>query len=337
MLKKGEKRIEELQKKIQELQLQLLRKGKAVSGGMELRWRDGERAPNRIWGEAATVIGNVAYFRPGGIRQHTVLAYDSAKNDWSELPSCPNCNFSLAVVKNLLTGIGGETPYKEHSSSLLSLIDNKWTEKFPPMPTKRWLSAVVCSNGYLVVAGGKGKGYQDLSTVEVMNTITLQWSAACSLPHPLYQATATLCGDRIYMLGGRDQNNKWSKSVFTCSVADLIQSCQSKSGSLGMRMRSSSLGSKPKVWQKLTDTPLAYFACASLDGRLLAVGGMDSDNKLSTALHVHNATSNSWEIVSHMATPRFRCLVAVLSRNELMVVGSYTPGETDSVEIATIV
>ena len=205
------------------------------------------------------------------------------------------------------------------------------------MPTKRWLTAVVSSNGCLVVAGGKGKGYQDLRTVEVMNTITLQWSTACRLPHPLYQATATLCGDRIYMLGGRDQNNKWSKSVFTCSVADLIQSSQSKSGSMEMQVRSSSLSSKPKVWQRLTDTPLAYSTCASLDGRLLAVGGMDSDNKLSTALHVHNATSNSWEIVSHMATPRFRCLVAVLPQNELMVVGSYTPGETDSVEIATIV
>ena len=39
-----------------------------------------------------------------------------------------------------------------------------------------------------------------------------------------------------------------------------------------------------------------------------------------------------------MTTPRHHCLVAVLPHNELMIVGGWTPdGETDTVEIATIV
>jgi len=78
------------------------------------------------------VNGRVAYFRPGGGWQYTVLAYDSAKNNWFELPWCPNCDFSLAVVNNLLTTIGGQTPNDELTNSLLSLTDMKWTEQFPP-------------------------------------------------------------------------------------------------------------------------------------------------------------------------------------------------------------
>ena len=97
------------------------------------------------------------------------------------------------------------------------------------------------------------------------------------------------------------------------------------------------LASGPKVWHQLADTPVTLSTCASLHGRLLAVGGKDSDGKQTTAIRAYNKTTNSWEIISHMATARTRCLVAVFRHNELMVVGGYmVHGNTaDSVEIAT--
>ena len=99
-----------------------------------------------------------------------------------------------------------------------------------------------------------------------------------------------------------------------------------------------SLASRPKVWHQLADTPVTFSSWVALHGKLLAVGGKDSDDKQTTAIHMYNTTTNSWEVISHMATPRHQCLVAVLPHNELMVVGGYTPGGvTDSVEIATIV
>ena len=346
-----EKTVQDQQRQIQELQQQLRERGgqrreeeeasgAAASGGsIKLRWRDGGRAPPKMHGEVAAVNGSVAYFRPGDVREHSVLIYDSTNNDWSELPRCPNHDFSLAVVNKLVTAIGGRTTNDDYTNSLLSLTDTKWMEQFPPMPTKRWCTAVVCSGRSLVVVGGVGEGRERLSTVEVMDTEILQWFTASSLPHPLFQATATLCGDQIYMLGGWDQSGKYSKSVFTCSLAALLQSCQSKSKSLGARMKTLSLASGREVWHQLADTPVILSACASLRGRLLAVGGKDSDKKLTTDIHAYNTATNSWEIISHMATPRFRCLVAVLPRNELMVVGGYTTRnkQTDSVEIATIV
>ena len=339
--------IQDLQRQVLELQQQLRQRGgqrreegeasgAAVSGGrIKLRWRDGGRAPCRMYGEVSAVNGSMAYFQPKGAIGR-VFAYTFAANKWSELPECPNSNVSLGMVNKLLTAIGGKTSEYEVTNSLLSLTDNKWTEWFPPMPTKRWLTAVVCSGRSLVVAGGIGGRYKNLSTVEVMDTETLQWSTASSLPHPLFETSATLCGDQVYMLGGLDQRSKQSKSVFTCSLAVLLQSCQPQS--LGAQLKTLSLASRSKVWYQLADTPVTLSTCVSLHGRLLAVGGCDSDDKYTTAIHMYDTTTNSWEVISHMAVPQYQCSVVVLPHNELMVVGSWTPdGETNSVEIASIV
>ena len=345
-----EKMIQDQERHIQELQQQLSQRGdqrrkkmeasgEAASGcSIKLRWKDGGRAQSEMVGEVAAVDGSVVYFRPGGCGARKVFAYNSTSHKWSELPMCPYhmYGFSIAVVNSLLTAIGGKIPNLQVTNSLLSLTDSKWKEHFPPMPTKRWFSTTVWSSSSLVVAGGIGERDNDLRTVEVMDTETLQWSTASSFPHPLCSATATLCGDKLYMLGGWVQSAR-SKSVFTCSLATLIQSCQPQS--LGGQLKTLSLARRPKVWHQLADTPYTLSRCVSLQGQLLSVGGQDSDIKRkATAVHMYNTTTDSWEIISHMVTPRSRCLVAVLPHNELMVVGGYTPdGVTDSIEFATIV
>jgi len=93
------------------------------------------------------------------------------------------------------------------------------------------------------------------------------------------------------------------------------------------------------VWHQLADTPFTFSTCASLHGRLLAVGGEGSDDKETTAIHIYNTTTNTWEVISHMTTPRSHCLVAVFPHNELTIVGGFILGGdmTDSVEIASIV
>ena len=304
----------------------------ASRGSIKQRWRDGGRAPRKMCGELSAVDESVAYFKPMGY--NSVSAYNYTNNKWSELPVYPNFDFSLAIVNSLLTAIGGKTPNHEVTNSLLSLTNSEWRKQFPPMPTKRRYTVVVCSGRSLVVAGGVGEGGKELITVEVMDTETLQWSTASSLPHPLSEGSATLCGDQVYMLGGRDQNHEQSKSVFTCSLATLLQSCQPQS--LVARLKTLSLTSRPAVWHQLADTPVTLSTCVSLHGQLLTVGGCDSHNKRTTAIHMYNTTTNSWKIISHMATPRCRCLVAVLPHNRLMVVGGLTTYvETDSVEIAS--
>ena len=181
--------IQDLWRQVLELQQQSRQRGgqrreegeascAAASGGsIELRWRDGGRAPCKMYGVVSTVDMSVAYFQP--LESKSVFAYNSTIRKWSELPKCPYDGFSLAMVNNLLTAIGGKISLFELTNSLFSLTDNKWTKQFPPMPTKRWLTAVVCSGRSLVVAGGSTEiivndGGKNLSTVEVMDTETLQ-------------------------------------------------------------------------------------------------------------------------------------------------------------------
>ena len=76
----------------------------------------------------------------------------------------------------------------------------------------------------------------------------------------------------------------------------------------------------------------------SIHGRLLTVGGSDSNGEATAAVHMYNPTTGSWEVISHMGTPRFYCFAAVLPNNQLMVVGGriVSGRETDLVELATV-
>ena len=328
-----EKMIQELQEENQTLhqeldkvlrQLKLTHKQK-----LTLSWKMCEAAPCTMLRGSATVCGNMAYFRPALSRQ--VHSYNSDTHEWSTLPECPQDHFTLTAVNDLVTAVGGEQS-GNCTNTLLSLVEedgeNKWVEHFPSMPTKRALTAVVCKGKALVVAGGYGEEYTTLATVEVMNTDTLQWSTACSLPHPLSDATATVCRGQVYLGGGWDEHGYSTKSVFTCSLSALLTT--------GAKMKALSLNGNHPAWQMIDDLPVKCSTCVTLKGQLLAVGGEDSD-ETNNIIYSYNTGTNSWEVISHMPTSRCWCLVAVLPGNKLIVVGGENnTGYTDEVEITTV-
>ena len=133
------------------------------------------------------------------------------------------------------------------------------------MLSKRSHIVVVSTKQYLIVAGGMSDRSTLLDTVEVMDVKTLVWSTAASLPHPYYWASATVCGDQLYMLGGLDKAR--TKSVLTCSLIELLQSCSGASRAPG------------SVWHRITDVPVYMSTCAAVNGELVAVGGKDEKEK----------------------------------------------------------
>ena len=189
------------------------------------------------------------------------------------------------------------------------------------MPTKRSHTAVVSTKEHVIVVGGES-GSNPLDTVEVMDIETLVWSTAVSLPHPYLWASVTICEDHLYILGGFDRSDR-SKSVLTCSLTKLLQSC--------------SEASSDPVWYRIADDPVTDSTCAAVNGELVAIGGMDTGDKTTAAVHKYNPT-NSWDVISNMPTARYRCLVVVLPTNEMMVVGGKTSyfNFTDNVVIASI-
>ena len=300
------------------------------AGKLTFTWRSCEGAPCKMKKGSATVHGSMAYFGPNGSRQ--VLSYNSDTEEWSTLPECPTTNFTLTVVNDLVTVVGGGKFYV--SNTLLSLMEDggrrKWVEHFPRMPTKRCSTAVVCSGKALVVAGGERYMFT-LATVEVMNTDTLQWSIASSLPFPLSGASATSCGDRIYLVKGQGNNGISTNSVLISSLTDLLRS----------RINS--------VWHLIADLPVSQSTCVTLNGRLLAVGGVVQKNFKSiythlvfyNAIYVYNPVTDFWEVTSRFTRARHSCLAAVLPGNKLMVVGGETANNKttklmDAVEMGSV-
>ena len=150
------------------------------------------------------------------------MMYNSETGKWVILPECSKIYFSIAAVNGLLTAIGGKQSGNA-TKSLLSLThQQKWTEQFPPMTYYHNVPAVACTTTSLIVAGGSGPDREN-APVEVMDTETLRWSTVASLPYPWQQATATICGDRLYITGGFAKDGK-TKSVLTCVVSELLQS-----------------------------------------------------------------------------------------------------------------
>ncbi len=215
------------------------------------------------------------------------------------------------------------TPSKSGTptNALVSLTgtesERKWSEYFPPMPTKRHYPAVVCSGTSLVAVGGWAEEGL-LSTVEVMDTGTdmPQWFTATSPHHPFTLASATICGDNLYLLGGWYENGR-TKSVLTCSLTALLQSCQPQP--LEVKLNTLSLAEDPGVWHRVADVPVYRSTCTTLCGQLLAVGGLNDGYENSDAVYKYDPTKNIWNIISHTPSTSSYPLVVPLPGDNLVV------------------
>ena len=282
----------------------------------------------------AVIDGKTLYIRSKG--SISIYSYDATSVSWSRLPDAIHEYGSIAVVNGLLTTVGGLS--YSHSNELFSLTGEgsgrRWTKKFPLMPTERCRTIALCTGTTLIVTGGWAGAFSGaLSTVEVMDTETHQWSTATELPQPMYSASATVCGDQFYMLGGLNKDRADTKSVYTCSVSALLQSCVPSS-----MLKGTSLKDKGRLWRPVASLPVTQSTCESFHGQLLAIGGVDS-GKSTTAVYMYNSTAKCWKIISHMTTGRWSCFTAVLPDNRLMVVGGTTDGiwsDAYTVEIASI-
>ena len=217
--------------------------------------------------------------------------------------------------------MGGRDYYGRPTNSLASLTgedeDSKWVELFPRMPTARFRLAAVCRGRNVIAAGGHD-GNRSVRAVEILDTELRQWSSAASLPHPMWAASITVCEDLLYLLGGRDQNGR-TLSVLTSSITDLLHQQQETAN-------------QPAVWRRTADAPYYGSTAVSVGGQLLAIGGHDEH---ISAIAGYDPTSDSWQDMGHMATPRYWPLVAVLPSNQLIAAGGY--GVETEVEIGNVV
>ncbi|XP_064405351.1 probable serine/threonine-protein kinase kinY [Halichondria panicea] len=262
-------------------------------------------APDTMGHGSSAVIGDKAYFNSYGSK----TVYEFSNNQWHKLPRCPNKNFTIVSVDDMLTTVGGYSDTPGYSNKLYSYINNKWVEHFPPMPTRRWGPGAVCANNTLVVTGG----YCDSKhTVEILNTALMRWSIAASLPVRTDDLSTTICGDYVYIHPRAEKKY----SVYKCSLRQLTQSQLSSA-----------------IWEKIAPLPVSDSSLVTINGHLLAVGGRDSNRDKTKDIHQYSETSLT--VISQMSIPRSSCHTVALPGNKLMVVGGY--GAPTKCEIVTFV
>ena len=323
--------LQEKEREIGELQ-QRVREGRTVApGALKLKWRDGPPTPFPTYGHSVAVSGDMVY-SCDSFNGTKVLMFNSGTKQWRVFPECSKEDFSIAVVNGQLTAIGGSHSDRA-TNTLLSPSQDKpdisqqeWLEQLPPMTYCRSNPAVATTNTSLIVAGGWKPGGKK-TEVEVMDTQTLHWSAVASLPLPLFHATATICGDRLYLGGGFSSGREATKSVLECEVKDLLQS---QPPSLASRI---GLSRRPQVWREVAPLPVIQSSLVTFQGHLLAVGGEGADP--TSEVREYDTATNSWNVISRMRVQRRRFLAVVLFNNTLMVCGGLTSrGRTNSAEIA---
>ena len=309
--------------------------------------KDGKAICKMARGSSA-VNGSVICFRPAG--SSDVYAYDISNKQWSVLQPCPLSGFTLVMVGGVLTAIGVcesdsrdvniLLSYQSTSKGEIKTSDcSQWSEEFPSMLTKRYNPAAACTEHILIVAGGNLESGEKSSVVEVLDIASEKWCVTAELPIPISQASAVICEDSLYLVGGIDNNRKWINLVLTCNIDLLYKSISKKQSSRKatrkLRLSRSFPKTKESEWHLVANLPVGRATCSCLNDKLVAVGGITHSNMLCTRrVYVYNVDGNFWELVGHLSTARSQCLVAS-QENKAIVVGGWLDNSvmTDDVEM----
>ena len=263
---------------------------------------------------SSVVIGNRAYFKSR--RRAVVYKFEFKSKRWFELPQHPIAGFTIVCTARFLTSVGGLSA-GEFSNKLFSFINEEWKEYYPAMPTKRTAPVAVYTKPYLIVAGGASDTY--LTVVEVLETISFQWSAVSSLPFPVAQASAAVCKGYLYIAAGNKTINKEERAALRTSLSSLVSS-------------------KPRisVWQRISRLPFSQSTLTAVGDYLLAIGGCVSPTVATKNVHSFSQATNLWDFIGQLHTCRCDALTAVLPENRIVVVGSSIAEESISAEVVTV-
>ena len=124
---------------------------KSFQWPLSLHWRRGNDIPtDSLVFVSSVIINGMVYCGGNDILSGDVMQYNPESGEWSKLPRPPVSGFIVSSFKDQLLLAGG-------SDTRMTVWDSgrsKWVQLYPPMPTRRDLSAAVGYQNYLIVACG---------------------------------------------------------------------------------------------------------------------------------------------------------------------------------------
>ena len=302
-----------------------------------ISWKQCTELPTQLDNGRGTVINGKVYC--GGMTKHSenylVYCYSPSEDRWTILPPLPVIGFGLGQVNGRLVAVGGErrdilrTPTNEvHTFNKRSQVWNNRT--ILPMPTIRKGVSVLSLPSALIVAGGiapyyASSGYMD--TVEIFKPDTSQWYRADPLPRACCHKSLVAIGNMCYALGGYTDGTFFNEALYA-SVDDLLSNAVPAN-----QTTHSGSSDTQSAWKTLPNTPRYRPAAAVLAGNLLAVGGQETSEFMTSPskseVCMYSSFTNSWIHVSDLPAPRSGPLVAVLSPTEILAIGGWIGAEIE--------
>ena len=182
-------------------------------------------------------------------------------------------NPAFAVIDHKPILIGGrEKDTRGYSSykylnTLLSLIDLKqlkWEEVYPAMLTARSSATAVTTRDVLIVAGGETLQHGAINVIEIMDTVSKQWSTVLGLPFSTIKPQIIIFGNKVCFSGKCSTDRAISKRNAICMLDNLVNSSH-----LTFAEQCTF------TWSNIKPVPFDNCTRASLSGRLLAFGGQE--------------------------------------------------------------
>ena len=259
----------------------------------------------------------------------TVMAYDTSSGKWDMLPSYiyRARNFAMTVINGELVLVGGR--YPNYYSNVVGVWDRKkWTRPYPEMRTARSECSAVGHKEWLIVAGGVGDGEIRLSSVEVLNTGTQQWSVGLRTKEAWRSMKTAVVGDVCYFMGGFIKDDvRPTNIVYSVSLPALISQLDPKNPSQR----------DTQVWKQVSKLHLTWSTPLSISGSLLAVGGEDKDRKPVSGIHLYQPDTGEWVKVGDLLSPRQDCTCIMITDSKILIAGGWDGVRLKSVDIAIAV
>jgi len=160
----------------------------------------------------------------------------------------------------------------------LEITQQKW-EPLASMNEPRGSMAVAIFDGKIIVIGGKSDSGV-VSSVEMYDPSSNIWSALDEKPTAVYDVSATLIGEKIYVPGGVTQDRTLTK------VLEVFNP-------------------RKNTWERAADLPVAIsgYGLASYEGQVYLFGGSDGKEALDSVLR-YDPITDTWHQASPMPTAR---------------------------------
>ena len=238
---------------------------------------------------------------------YLIQQYSPTDDSWSTLPPAPVRSFAMGELNGQLVIVGGVTRQDVVIGKVQTFdtSSQKWDESIPPMPTARYSPAVFSQPSCLTVVGGEDQHEKKLSNIEIFIPQTSQWHNTSPAPSPLSLVTTTVIHNKCFLV-----------EYYPTEVYQLCVSVH-----LATTTGSSVAPQVTTEWKVLPELLYKHFALGSLNGCLLAVGGEEWPNPIST-VQCYSPITNTWKRVGDLPEQRHSCSTVLLpTTGELLVMG----------------